>query len=73
MFVIKIDYVVEFSCYVDGLMMWFKYVVNLVWFGFVDIYLEVNYYFVNVGFKYMGVDLNLVCYFLCNVLLNNCF
>lgn len=40
--------------------MWWKYVVNLVWLGFVDVYFDVVSYFVNIGLVYMGVDFNVV-------------
>lgn len=62
MFVVCMDYVVdeELNCYVLGYMMWWKYGVSLVWFGFVDVYIEIMYYLVNIGLDYMGVDFNVV-------------
>lgn len=64
-FVIQIDYLVdkELECYVLGFMIWWKYVVNIVWLGFVDVYCDIMNYFVNIGFVYMGVDFNVVSKF----------
>lgn len=62
MFVIYTDYVVEFSRRVFGWMIWSSYVIRLVWFGFVDSYSDIIYYFVNVGIIYLGVDLNKVSF-----------
>lgn len=73
MFAIKTDHAAELSRHVDGSMTWSKYAVNLAWLGFADIHSEVNHYFVNVGSKYMGADLNSVRHFLRNVSLNICF
>lgn len=72
MFAIKTDHAAELSRHVDGSMTWSKYAVNLAWLGFADIHSEVNHYFVNVGSKYMGADLNSVRHFLRNVSLNIC-
>lgn len=63
MFAIKTDHAADLSRHVDGSMTWSKYAVNLAWLGFADIHSEVNHYFVNVGSKYMGEDLNSVRHF----------
>lgn len=62
MFVVQIDYVVdvELNCYVLGYMLWWKFGINLVWFGFVDVYFDIVYYFINIGLIFMGVDFNVV-------------
>lgn len=63
MFAIKTDHAAELSRHVEGSMTWTKYAVNLAWLGFSDIHSEVNHYFVNIGSKYMGADLNSVRHF----------
>ncbi|XP_078322971.1 uncharacterized protein LOC111122905 [Crassostrea virginica] len=58
MFAIKTDHAAELHRHVEGLMTWSKYAVNLAWLGFADIHSDVTHYFINIGSKYMGADLN---------------
>jgi hypothetical protein len=58
MFAIKTDHAAVLHRHIDGSMTWSKYAVNLAWLGFADIHSDVTHYFINIGSRYMGDDLN---------------